>query len=115
ELIAGKINIMIDNEFKEKYFKNENVIGKTIKNSDPLLDKNEDQEYIVTAVFDKIPYNSTFRSPVVTLSPVMNKELSKNGDGYYQDQYISLKPNTEISVFTQKVNKWYNDFLSDSS
>ena len=115
ELIGGKINIMIDNEFKEKYFKNENVIGKTIKNSDPLLDKNEDQEYIVTAVFDKISYNSTFRSPVVTLSPVMNKELSKNGDGYYQEQYISLKPNTEISVFTQKVNKWYNDFLSDSS
>jgi len=115
ELIEGKTNIMIDQEFRDKYFKGENVIGKIIKTSDPLLDKNEEVEYVITAVFNKMPYNSTFRTPIITFSKVMNRELSKNGDGYYQEQYISLKPNTNVMAFTQKVNNWYHDFLLDSA
>jgi putative ABC transport system permease protein len=115
ETVAGKRNIMIDQEFKEKYFKNENVIGKIIKTSDPLLDKDEMIDFIITGVFKKLPYNSTLRSSVITFSSVMKRELSKNGDGYYQDQYISLKPNTDINEFTKKVNSWYKDFLNDSA
>ncbi|WP_171017532.1 ABC transporter permease [Sphingobacterium daejeonense] len=115
ETVAGKRNIMIDQEFKEKYFKDENVIGKIIKTSDPLLDKNEMIDFIITGVFKKLPYNSTLRSSVITFSSVMKRELSKNGDGYYQDQYISLKPNTDINEFTKKVNSWYKDFLNDSA
>ncbi|WP_099372028.1 ABC transporter permease [Sphingobacterium sp. 1.A.5] len=115
ETVAGKRNIMIDQEFKEKYFKDENVIGKIIKTSDPLLDRNEMIDFIITGVFKKLPYNSTLRSSVITFSSVMKRELSKNGDGYYQDQYISLKPNTDINEFTKKVNSWYKDFLNDSA
>ncbi|WP_156306126.1 ABC transporter permease [Sphingobacterium endophyticum] len=114
-LVAGKTNIMINREFRDKYFKGENVIGKLIKSSDPLLEESENVGYVIVAVFDEIPYNSTFRTPVITFSEVLNNKLSKNGDGYYQEQYIALKPNTDIAAFSQKANKWYKDFLSDSA
>ena len=114
-LVAGKTNIMIDREFKEKYFKGENVIGKLIKSSDPVLDESENVGYVIVGVFDKLPYNSIFRTPIITFSPVKNKELSKNGDGYYQEQFIALKPNTDIAAFSQKANTWYEEYLTETA
>ncbi|HAK31166.1 MAG TPA: hypothetical protein DCO90_18425 [Sphingobacterium sp.] len=90
QLVQGTTNLLIGKEFKEKYFKNENVIGKVIQSADPYTDKPSD--YIITGVMDILPYNSTLRASAIALVPKISMELSKDGSGYYTEQFVQLNP-----------------------
>jgi len=110
QLIQGKTNLLIDKEFKEKYFKGENAIGKVIQSADPYANKTYD--YVITGVMDKLPYNSTFRTSVITLLPKISMELSRDGSGYYRQQFLQLAPGTSKTDLEKKINRWYSDFLN---
>ncbi|WP_293879642.1 ABC transporter permease [Sphingobacterium sp. UBA1498] len=109
QLVQGKTNLLIDKEFKEKYFKNENVIGKIIQSADPYAD--QPSEYIITGVMDNLPYNSTLRASIIALVPKISMELSKDGSGYYTEQFVQLKAGTSRITLEQKLNHWYKDYL----
>ncbi|WP_426790457.1 ABC transporter permease [Sphingobacterium sp. WOUb80] len=113
QLVQGKTNLLIDKEFKEKYFKNENVIGKVIQSADPYTDQPSD--YIITGVMDNLPYNSTLRASVIALVPKISMELSKDGSGYYTEQFVQLKPGTPRVDLEQKLNHWYKGYLSPNT
>ncbi|OJZ03926.1 ABC transporter permease [Sphingobacterium sp. 40-24] len=113
QLVQGKTNLLIGKEFKEKYFKNENVIGKVIQSADPYTDKPSD--YIITGVMDNLPYNSTLRASAIALVPKISMELSKDGSGYYTEQFVQLKPGTPRIDLEQKLNHWYKGYLSPNT
>ncbi|QRQ61845.1 ABC transporter permease [Sphingobacterium multivorum] len=113
QLVQGKTNLLIGKEFKEKYFKNENVIGKVIQSADPDTDKPSD--YIITGVMDNLPYNSTLRASAIALVPKISMELSKDGSGYYTEQFVQLKPGTPRIDLEQKLNHWYKGYLSPNT
>ncbi len=113
QLVQGKTNLLIGKEFKEKYFKNENVIGKVIQSADPYTDQPSD--YIITGVMDNLPYNSTLRASAIALVPKISMELSKDGSGYYTEQFVQLKPGTPRIDLEQKLNQWYKGYLSPNT
>ncbi|MDM1294839.1 ABC transporter permease [Sphingobacterium sp. N143] len=110
QLIQGKTNLLIDKEFKEKYFKDENVIGKIIQSADPFA--NQTYDYVITGVMDKLPYNSTLRTSIIALLPKMPMKLSKDGSGYYRQQFLQLKSGISIVDLERKINRWYSGFLN---
>lgn len=113
QLVQGKTNLLIGKEFKEKYFKNENVIGKVIQSADPYTDQPSD--YIITGVMDNLPYNSTLRASAIALVPKISMELSKDGSGYYTEQFVQLKSGTPRIDIEQKLNRWYKGYLSPNT
>nr|WP_288812800.1 ABC transporter permease [uncultured Sphingobacterium sp.] len=110
QLIQGKTNLLVDSEFKEKYFKGENVIGKVIQSADPYSNKTYD--YVITGVMEKLPYNSTLRTSAIVLLPKLAMELQRDGSGYYRQQFLQLKSGTSIPDFEKKINNWYKGFLN---
>ncbi|GAA0885439.1 ABC transporter permease [Sphingobacterium siyangense subsp. cladoniae] len=113
QLVQGKTNLLIGKEFKEKYFKNENVIGKVIQSADPYTDQPSD--YIITGIMDNLPYNSTLRASAIALVPKISMELSKDGSGYYTEQFVQLKSGTPRIDIEQKLNRWYKGYLSPNT
>ncbi|QQT31543.1 ABC transporter permease [Sphingobacterium multivorum] len=113
QMVQGKTNLLIGKEFKEKYFKNENVIGKVIQSADPYTDQPSD--YIITGIMDNLPYNSTLRASAIALVPKISMELSKDGSGYYTEQFVQLKSGTPRIDIEQKLNRWYKGYLSPNT
>lgn len=111
--IAGKRNIMISKSFKDQYFPNENVIGKILLSADPYAE--EQKEYIITGVMADLPYNSVLRTSIIQLIGRPNMPLNADGGGFYFQQFIHIKPGTDIHQLTNKVNKWYREFLTNDA
>ena len=111
-IIEGKKNLVISKSFKEQYFKDQEVIGKVVFNANPFSSKKE--EFVITTVIDDLPSNSIFRTSAIELGPKNPMELSKDGYGFYMEQYILLKKGTDVSQFSIKANQWYTNFLNDS-
>lgn len=110
-IIEGKRNLIISKSFKDKYFKDDEIIGKTLINADPIAPK--PQEYVVTAVIQDLPNNSIFRSQTIVMNSKNKTALNKEGWGFYTEQFIVLKAGTRINEFSLKANTWYRNFLND--
>lgn len=105
----GIDNVVITQQLKEKYFKNNNPIGKIIyKISEATISK-----YYITAVIRDIPENTHLRSEMIVLREFLNKtnsDYNKLVDGASlstMPQYLLLASNTNTVVFEKKLNTWY--------
>ncbi|MFT4152876.1 FtsX-like permease family protein [Parafilimonas sp.] len=95
--VAGTGNIVITEGFRKTYFPKENPVGKIIYNVPAFAAK--PKPYLITGVIKDIPSNSIFRSQAI----VLNESYA----GFTSNNFILVKPGTDIEKFTAKVNKWY--------
>lgn len=107
--VDGISNIMITKSFAKKYFLNKNPVGEKIY-SIPIYN-DEPTEHLITALIEDLPSNSVLRSEMVVLKKPRNEEVNKKQWGTFSQNYILMKPGTDMKQFTAKVNQWYADFV----
>lgn len=109
KFVAGTPNLVISESFKNKYFHNEDPVGKVVY--DVSFDK--PNSYLITGVIKDIPSNTHLRAEVIEIKERTVQALPKDQIGAIgYNYYILIKPGTDIEKFTQKVNNWYKDFVS---
>lgn len=111
--VEGTSNILISESFKDKFFHNEDPVGKTIYNVPAYYDKPSPR--LITGVIKDLPSNSIFRSQVIILQKPRSEELSKQQEGSFTESYILMKPGTDMKQFTKKVNTWYTGYVEDKN
>ncbi|SFQ09913.1 FtsX-like permease family protein [Parafilimonas terrae] len=111
QYIAGdNRNLIITESFRKKFFPNEDPVGKTVYSVPVYSDKSN--PYIITGVIKNLPVNSVMRAEAIEIHKPSNDELYKKQYGTFSENYILLKPGTNIKQFTAKVNKWYAGFVT---
>jgi putative ABC transport system permease protein len=111
QYVAGdNKNLIITESFRKKFFPNENPTGKIVRSVPVYSDKTT--PYIITGIIKDLPSNSVFRSEVIIANKPRKEELVKEQYGSFLENYILLKPGTDIKKFTDKVNKWYTGFVT---
>jgi len=109
KFVEGTGNIIISESFRNRFFPNENPVGKTIY-SVPTYSQ-EPKPYLITGVIKDIPSNSVLRSDVIMLEKPFVEELNKKQYGSFMQSYVLMKPGTDIKKFESKLNKWYAGFV----
>ncbi len=109
--VEGQTNIVITESFRQKYFRNENPLGKIIHDVPTYSD--EATPYLITGVIKDIPSNSIFRSEVIKIIKGREEDLSKEQSGTFTpNNFILIKAGVEIKKFTKKLNSWYAQFVT---
>ncbi|HVZ98134.1 MAG TPA: FtsX-like permease family protein [Chitinophagaceae bacterium] len=109
--IAGdNKNLIITESFRKKFFPRENPVGKIVY-SVPVY-SGKSTPYIITGVIKDLPANSVMRAEVIIPHLPSNDPLYKEQYGTLSENYVLLKPGTDIKKFTAKVNKWYANFIT---
>ena len=107
--VDGISNMMITKSFAKKYFPNKNPVGEKIYSIPIYNDK--PTEYLITALIEDMPSNSVLRSEMIVLNKPRNEEVNKKQWGTFSQNYILMKPGTDMEQFTTKVNDWYANFV----
>ncbi|HEY5371329.1 MAG TPA: FtsX-like permease family protein [Hanamia sp.] len=110
KFVAGTGNIVISKSFRNKFFPNEDPVGKTIYDVPTYSEK--PKPYLITGVIKDIPSNSVLRSDVIMVEKPFVEELNKKQYGSFMQSYVLMKPGTNIKIFTSKLNKWYAGFVA---
>lgn len=113
KFIPGHTNLLISESFKEKYFHNQDPVGKIVYNVPAYTDKPD--AYLITGVIKDLPVNSHLRAEVIMLNESKAETLNEKQFGTLNQNYVLLRPGTDIKKFTAKVNTWYKHFVSVSS
>lgn len=111
--VAGVGNLVISEEFSTANFPHESPVGKVIHMVSPYLA--ESRPFMITGVISNIPSNTYLRADGIQVSLPSNRELSREGWGYYEEQMILMKAHTDMPAFKDKINQWYLEFITDAS
>ncbi|EAZ82814.1 ABC transporter [Algoriphagus machipongonensis] len=111
--VAGVGNLVISQGFSKANFPNESPIGKVIHLVSPYL--SESRPFLITGVIEDIPSNTYLRADGIQISAPSTTELNSEGWGYYEEQMILLKAQTDLPAFKEKVNTWYSNYTTDAS
>lgn len=107
--VAGQTNLIVSEKFQRTYFPQENPVGKTIYQVSAYSD--EATPFLITGVMANIPANSYLRADAMAIRKRPYTPLNPKGGGYWVEQLLLMKPNTDMALFTDKANKWYRSFL----
>jgi putative ABC transport system permease protein len=106
--ITDPNSVLISEDMKNKYFSNEDPIGKT-------LVINNDGEYIVTGVFKNIPSNSHFRFDfLLSFTPIAERRVNQWGISNYYT-YILARDNIDIAQFESKIPAFVEKYKDSRS
>ncbi|MBS1935794.1 MAG: FtsX-like permease family protein, partial [Bacteroidetes bacterium] len=108
-IIGENSNLIITESFRKKFFPNENPIGKIIPDV-PTYGKVH--PYVITGVISDLPSNTVMRCEAICVGIPTNDVLYKNQGGTFLQQFVLLKPGTNIQQFTDKVNNWYAHYVT---
>jgi ABC-type antimicrobial peptide transport system permease subunit len=102
--------IVISKQLADKYFKNQNPIGK-------ILQINNDQNLVVTGVLKKIPNNSTLRFEFLASWKVYtkNNEWATKWEGNGPRCMALVKPNTDINKLNAKLKDYIRVYYPKSN
>jgi putative ABC transport system permease protein len=109
--VAGIGNIVLTETFAHRFFPRQNPVGKTIYSVPTYGDKPE--PYLITGIIRDMPSNSVFRAEAIALKKPANEALTKEQNGTFgMDNYVLVRPGTDIKELAAKFNQWYAGFAS---
>ena len=108
--IDGSNNLLISESFRDKYLKGQDPIGKIFY--DVPSYENKPNAYLITGVIKDIPANTHLRADVIKISKGRIEELNPKQYGSFTQNYILMRPGTDMKKFTAKVNNWYKSFIT---
>jgi putative ABC transport system permease protein len=109
--IVGSRNLVITEALRNKYFGNENPVGKIIYNVSSGFE--EPDPYLITAVVNDIPQNTHLRTEALVVNAPKPQYLVKGRGFLLTTVYYQLKKGTDVSLFSEKVNKWYANHMEE--
>ena len=120
KLLAGSLkhstqkhwSLLVTRSYATRLFPGQNPIGKIIY--DVPTFSSEPTPYEITGLIDDLPYNSHLRADVIRLEAPKPEQLVNNGIISFGQNYILLKPGTNVEDFTSKVNAWYIRFRKNN-
>lgn len=98
-------SLLVTRSYAAKIFPDQNPVGKIIHQIPTL--SSEPEPYEITGLIENLPYNSHLRADVIRLKRTTVEPLVANGMIMFGRNYLLLKPGTDVSAFTRKVNAWY--------
>ncbi|WP_259067632.1 ABC transporter permease [Mucilaginibacter sp. X4EP1] len=102
-------SVVISEKMAAKFFGDADPIGKTLK-------VNNEQEYIVTAVFKDLPKNSTFQFQ--WLSPMANVDHKQpwmdNWGANWTRTFVELEPSANVASINRKLSHFIADKKRDN-
>jgi putative ABC transport system permease protein len=105
--VDGYKNIVITEKIKNEYFPNTDPVGKIVSNIPAF---GEPEKMIITGVIKNIPSNTHLRSDILSINKLRPVDDVFNGNGgNFAQQYIVLKSGTSLALFTDKINKWFQE------
>lgn len=110
DYVEGTSNLMISESFRNKFFPGQNPMGKIIYDVPSYDDK--PNPYQITGIIKDIPANTHLRADVIKLNKGRIEELNKTQYGSFSQNYLLMRPGTDMKKFTDKVNKWYSGYIS---
>lgn len=105
----GNTNLVITEGFRKKHFAGEDPVGKIIHDVPAYSDKS--RPYLITGVIKDLPANTHLRAEAILVQKRRTEEVSKKQYGSFTQNYILMKPGTDMVQFAGKVNKWYAGFV----
>jgi len=108
--VEGYKNLVITKSFRDKYLQNGTVLNKIVYDS-PSSEVNG-TPYYITGVIEDIPSNSHLRAEAIVIDKRSSEELSPLEYGSFTNNYILMRPGTEMKKFTSNVNMWYRSFVN---
>ncbi|MHA4738016.1 permease prefix domain 2-containing transporter [Dyadobacter sp. MSC1_007] len=120
KLVAGSFQIptgnrwklLVTRSFASRIFPGQNPIGRTIYQAPNF--GSEPSPYEITGLIEDLPYNSQFRTDVIRLKPIKHEQLAGSKYIMFTNNYLLLKPGTDVSKFTSKVNQWYAGVMKNN-
>ncbi|MES1215875.1 MAG: ABC transporter permease, partial [Bacteroidota bacterium] len=107
--IDGSTNLVISESFRDKYFAGQNPVGRIIHDVPAYGDK--PGNYLITGIIKDIPSNTHLRADVIQLQKNRIEALQKEGYGSFTQNYLLMRPGTDIRKFQDKINTWYKRFI----
>jgi putative ABC transport system permease protein len=104
-LQSGSSNIVISRTFRDRFFKDQDPVGKIVYDTPKY--GGEANPYLITGVMEDLPYNSHLRADIIWLHKNGVEPFALDGMVMYSQNYLLMKPGTDIVRFSAKVNKWF--------
>lgn len=108
--VAGTRNVIISESFRKKFFQSESPVGKIIHDVPSYSDKPD--PFLITGVIKDIPSNTHLRADIIILQKGRNEALEKKQYGTFSQNYVLMKPGTDMVQFAKKLNTWYAGFVT---
>ncbi|KAB2844949.1 MAG: FtsX-like permease family protein, partial [Melioribacteraceae bacterium] len=104
-------SIVITKDFSQKFFGDENPIGKTLV----FNQKDGKQNFLVTGLLNNVPPNSHFHFSFL-VSQSTNKAMWLNNWTWSQFYtYLLFKDNIDINDFSKRAEVWLNEKINDEN
>ena len=112
--LQDKYSALITERIAQKYFKDANAIGEVlpIQRFNPMLRKDEIQNYTVTGIVKNAPKNSTLQFDM--LLPFEQLGITDN-KYFVADTYMLLPPNVKPNSLEQQFPKWTEIWWGEKS
>ncbi|WP_367915146.1 FtsX-like permease family protein [Leadbetterella sp. DM7] len=107
-LVQGTRNLVITESYRDKYFRGEDPVGKTVYDVPSFT--SESTPYLITGVIRDLPANSIFRADMLLVTKPSAETLSAGGFRGFSRNYVLVKPGTDVEALTRKVNSRAKDF-----
>lgn len=110
QYVEGNRNLVITENFAAKFFSKQNPVGKIIYDLPSYEDK--PNAYLIIGIIKDIPGNTHLRADIIRVKKRRVEELNKEQFGTFSQNYILMKPGTDMKLFADKVNRWYKGFIT---
>jgi len=110
--VKGYKNLVITEKIKKQYFPGSDPIGKVLTD---IPEFGKPGIYLITGVIKNIPANTCLRADVLEIQEMRPDDdiLQPQGYGSFSEQFLLLKPATNVAAFTDKSTKWFTAYITN--
>ena len=110
--VKGYKNLVITEKIKKQYFPGSDPIGKVLTD---IPEFGKPGSYLITGVIKNIPANTFMRADALEIQEMRPEDdiLQHERNGSMSEQFLLLKPGTNVTAFTNKSAKWFANYITD--